>query len=292
MKFPDYRLSMEAALPSSVDIWLGQELEQRGIDSLIYTRYIISILRQDIEDPDIIEKDIDLITKYKNKADFGKRNKKAERKKFSISDEERKKVAAIECLSAISEEKAGIENLVEELCIRLKDSQIQESASPVSTVVTHHTDSSEDSGAENQNPAQRYYAAFPSLHDQSSPPAPPQVSPTVPVEGAWRHNPLIKHLVSNETSEEDISSANEDAEIKKINKLHPVIVPRNKKIRKNNSHNNNNNGSSSSCGKNIKDGCTDQHKNRSRSQSHKVNYTGKKAGKDKKKHCRCRRSIS
>ena len=46
MKYPEYRLSMEAALPSSVQSWLGQQLELRGIDSLIYTRYIISLLQQ------------------------------------------------------------------------------------------------------------------------------------------------------------------------------------------------------------------------------------------------------
>jgi len=46
MKYPEYRLSMEAALPSTVHSWLRQELEQRGIDSLIYTRYIISLLLQ------------------------------------------------------------------------------------------------------------------------------------------------------------------------------------------------------------------------------------------------------
>lgn len=46
MKYPEYRISMEAALPSSVHCWFKHELELLGIDSLIYTRYIISLLLQ------------------------------------------------------------------------------------------------------------------------------------------------------------------------------------------------------------------------------------------------------
>ena len=46
MKYPEYRITMEAALPSSVHSWLTHELEQLGIDSLVYTRYIISLLLQ------------------------------------------------------------------------------------------------------------------------------------------------------------------------------------------------------------------------------------------------------
>jgi hypothetical protein len=44
MKYPEHKLSMETALPSSVQCWLGNELEIRGIDSVIYSRYIIHLL--------------------------------------------------------------------------------------------------------------------------------------------------------------------------------------------------------------------------------------------------------
>ena len=40
-------LGAEAPLSSSVTSWLGHELELRGIDAMIYTRYILSILQQD-----------------------------------------------------------------------------------------------------------------------------------------------------------------------------------------------------------------------------------------------------
>ena len=39
-----------AALPASIKTWLGQQLELRGIDAVIYTRYILSILQQDSRD--------------------------------------------------------------------------------------------------------------------------------------------------------------------------------------------------------------------------------------------------
>ena len=43
--------SIEAnSLSSSVMSWFGQELETRGIDAVIYTRYILSILQQE-DDP-------------------------------------------------------------------------------------------------------------------------------------------------------------------------------------------------------------------------------------------------
>lgn len=46
MRLPDCGLSMEAVWPTSVHCWLKHELEQHGIDSQVYARYIISLLMQ------------------------------------------------------------------------------------------------------------------------------------------------------------------------------------------------------------------------------------------------------
>ncbi|XP_060565466.1 uncharacterized protein LOC132724601 [Ruditapes philippinarum] len=220
MKYPEYRITMEAALPSSVHSWLNHELEQLGIDSLVYTRYIISLLLQDPEDLEGLDTDLDAFPKSKRK---GRKSEK--QKHLSASDEERKKFAAIQCLSDITEEKAGIETLVDELCSRLKDSEIKASVSPDSKSRSCSSDGSDVSGEEKQNPAQKYYAAFPALHGQD---ATCNLSPS---ETIWRNNPLVRI----QTSEEDTSSANEDAEIRKINIPCPVAVPKHRKPRKNNS---------------------------------------------------------
>ncbi|XP_053406811.1 uncharacterized protein LOC123545966 [Mercenaria mercenaria] len=225
MKYPEYRLTMEAVLPSSVHCWLTHELEQLGIDSLVYTRYIISLLLQDSEDLEGLDTDIDAFPKSKRKG-----RKSDKQKQLSASDEERKKFAAIQCLSAITDEKAGIETLVDELCSRLKDIEMKASVSPETKSRSCSSDGSDDSGTENQNPAQRYYAAFPALHGQN---ATANMSPS---ETIWRKNPLVK-IQTSHTSEEDTSSANEDAEIRKINIPCPVAIPKHRKPRKSNSRN-------------------------------------------------------
>ena len=73
----------------------------------------------------------------------------------------------------------------------------------------------------------RYYAAFPALHGQDV------TCNLSPSETIWRNNPLVR----SHTSEEETSSANEDAEIRKINIPCPVAVPKHRKPRKNNSRN-------------------------------------------------------
>lgn len=43
MKYPPVRLPM----PDGVCEWLERELESRGIDAVVYTRYVLSLLRRD-----------------------------------------------------------------------------------------------------------------------------------------------------------------------------------------------------------------------------------------------------
>lgn len=43
MKYPPVRLAM----PDGVCEWLERELESRGIDAVVYTRYVLSLLRRD-----------------------------------------------------------------------------------------------------------------------------------------------------------------------------------------------------------------------------------------------------
>ena len=46
-------MSLDGVLSASLQSWLGQELENRGIDAVVYTRHILSILQQDsLDAPD------------------------------------------------------------------------------------------------------------------------------------------------------------------------------------------------------------------------------------------------
>ena len=49
---------VKMASTTSVQNWLGQELETRGVDAVVYTRYILSIFQQDSFD---LEQDPELV---------------------------------------------------------------------------------------------------------------------------------------------------------------------------------------------------------------------------------------
>lgn len=91
-------------MPISVQSWFGHELEIRGIDAVVYTRYIISLLKQDQVELDPGETDADHL--WGRKYDLRRiRGKKSEKKKGQgVSEEDLKKSAAVECLMAISDE--------------------------------------------------------------------------------------------------------------------------------------------------------------------------------------------
>lgn len=107
-----------------VQTWLGQELEKCGIDAMIYTRYVLSLLLHDSYDYDLQEQENDIFLGWEKGAykKWGKSKKKCS----DLTLEEMKKQAAVQCLRSASDESSGIETLVEELCSRLKDLQSQQ----------------------------------------------------------------------------------------------------------------------------------------------------------------------
>ncbi len=129
MKYMGRKMSaLEASdLSPSVISWLGQELEMRGIDAVIYTRYILSILQQDPSDLEPWEAEFFPESggkAHNNPASssapnntphvsptpavqhkLGKaRSSRAEKKLSHFNTEEMKKSAAIECLLSVTEE--------------------------------------------------------------------------------------------------------------------------------------------------------------------------------------------
>ena len=140
--------SIEAnSLSPSVMSWFGQELETRGIDAVIYTRYILSILQQE-DDPcsDVTEHwEAQFFPPCKNNANSNAnayggaasvhansstpptsttscpatgnnrsrssgKGRKSEKRK-TVSSEELKKSAAIECLLSVSDEVSNVRKL-------------------------------------------------------------------------------------------------------------------------------------------------------------------------------------
>lgn len=107
MRFPEGRMSLDTTMPTSVQRWLGHELEVRGIDAVIYTRYILSILQQDSLDVDYQDvfqppkkKDAPIMVQ-KNKARTGKKSEKRRSEEFG--SEEKKKSAAVKCLLSVAD---------------------------------------------------------------------------------------------------------------------------------------------------------------------------------------------
>lgn len=53
MKYPQL-----VSMPSAVSDWLEEQLEARGIDSVVYTRYVLSLLHRDPTDVIYPEQDL------------------------------------------------------------------------------------------------------------------------------------------------------------------------------------------------------------------------------------------
>uniref|UniRef100_A0A8C5ED97 KIAA0232 n=1 Tax=Gouania willdenowi TaxID=441366 RepID=A0A8C5ED97_GOUWI len=148
-----------------VQSWLGQELEKCGIDAMIYTRYVLSLLLHDSYDYDLQDQENDILGWEKG---AGKKWGKGKRKGGTdLSLEEMKKQAAVQCLRSASDENSGIENLVEELCSKLKDIQnkqkeekhIQKKCDGSQSPERAESPSSKDQ-------VEMYYEAFPPLSEK------------------------------------------------------------------------------------------------------------------------------
>ncbi|CAH1782956.1 unnamed protein product [Owenia fusiformis] len=204
-------MALDPTMPSSsLQSWLGHELEIRGIDAVVYTRYILSILQQD-HDQDFIEThSFPFEKKRDSKVKTHKSKKQEKRKSAELSSEEFRKSAAVECLLSVTDEDTGIETLVDELYIKLKEHQINQSLSVVSPCQADLSEGSDSVlSTSPDDPAERYYAAFPALSDGENggtpqPPLPPPIPPlqqTAPT--VWRRT--SKQLFTKSGADRDLS---------------------------------------------------------------------------------------
>ncbi|XP_017783693.1 PREDICTED: uncharacterized protein LOC108567598 [Nicrophorus vespilloides] len=169
MKYPQL-----VSMPSAVSEWLEEQLEARGIDAVVYTRYILSLLYRD--PVDIICPDQDLLSN--NGKDL--RRSGGGRKRFCRSTDyahadadQLKRSAAVECLKSASDQKCGIESLVDELCEKLKEvksdtTTVELFEQPARSSIGEQ--SQRKKGTTSQDPAKQYYAAFPALSASAASP--------------------------------------------------------------------------------------------------------------------------
>ncbi|XP_024917323.1 uncharacterized protein KIAA0232 homolog [Cynoglossus semilaevis] len=149
-----------------VQSWLGQELEKCGIDAMIYTRYVLSLLLHDSYDYDLQDQENDIFLGWEKGT--GKKWGKSKKKGGTdLSLEEMKKQAAVQCLRSASDENSGIESLVDELCSKLKD--IQNKQKEEKQIQKKSDGSRSPERAESplsKDQVEMYYEAFPLLSEK------------------------------------------------------------------------------------------------------------------------------
>ncbi|KAJ8008061.1 hypothetical protein DPEC_G00100860 [Dallia pectoralis] len=151
-----------------VQSWLDQELEKCGIDAMIYTRYVLSLLLHDSYDYDLQDQENDIFLGWEKGAGkkWGKSKKKGAGTDLSL--EEIKKQAAVQCLRSASDENSGIESLVEELCSKLKDIQNKQKEEKQLNKKSDGSQSPERvESPSSKDQVEMYYEAFPPLSEKS-----------------------------------------------------------------------------------------------------------------------------
>ncbi|XP_075223238.1 uncharacterized protein LOC142325397 isoform X2 [Lycorma delicatula] len=151
MKYPQL-----VSMPEAVRCWLEEQLEARGIDAAIYSRYIFSLLQQKSLD-DFPTQEV-------------RRGRKRGHRDYALDLDQQKRSAAVECLMSASDQKSGIEALVDELCAKLK--VIQSEASRPQETTTTAVDTETVVPIQNLLPSHdlelKYYSAFPPLISKGS----------------------------------------------------------------------------------------------------------------------------
>ncbi|KAK4882746.1 hypothetical protein RN001_006065 [Aquatica leii] len=177
MKYPQL-----VSMPSEISDWLEEQLEARGIDAVVYTRYVISLLNRD--SVDIVSPDQDLhftqLNKEVRRSGSGRKRFRcfSEWREYAQTDvEQLKRSAAIECLMSASDQNWGIESLVDELCEKLKEIKSDPNTSTESTASSINSDCQTISP---QDLAKKYYAAFPPLNNNKPAETPSNLVTLIP----------------------------------------------------------------------------------------------------------------
>lgn len=142
--------------------WLEARLDALGIDPVAYSRFVLSLLRRPDSALSPPEEAIEL------GRGTGRRIRARSKAKLPTHGDREQRRAVVQCLTSAADDKYGVETLVDELCIKLKE--LEGGSSHDEKEESKKSSAEPKTNLEALTPrdrALRYYAAFPSLESVS-----------------------------------------------------------------------------------------------------------------------------
>ncbi|CAK9805965.1 Uncharacterized protein KIAA0232 [Anthophora quadrimaculata] len=138
--------------------WLEARLDALGIDPVAYSRFVLSLLRC----PDsALSPPEEAVGTGKN---GGRRIRVRPKTKLPTQGDREQRRAVVQCLTSAADNKCGVETLVDELCMKLRD--LEGGGTDEKKEEFNKSDGENKPNLESLTPrdrALRYYAAFPAL---------------------------------------------------------------------------------------------------------------------------------
>ncbi|KAK1127588.1 hypothetical protein K0M31_004119 [Melipona bicolor] len=138
--------------------WLEARLDALGIDPVAYSRFVLSLLRC----PDsALSPPEEAVGTSRN---GGRRIRARPKAKLPTQGNREQRRAVVQCLTSAADNKCGVETLVDELCMKLRD--LEGGGSDEKEEEFKKSDGENKTSLESLTPrdrALRYYAAFPAL---------------------------------------------------------------------------------------------------------------------------------
>ncbi|XP_076636401.1 uncharacterized protein LOC143349210 [Colletes latitarsis] len=138
--------------------WLEARLDALGIDPVAYSRFVLSLLRR----PDsALSPPEEAVGTGRN---GGRRIRARPKAKLPTQGDREQRRAVVQCLTSAADNKCGVETLVDELCMKLRD--LEGGGSNEKEEESAESDGKDKTNLELLTPrdrALRYYAAFPAL---------------------------------------------------------------------------------------------------------------------------------
>ncbi|CAL1688318.1 unnamed protein product [Lasius platythorax] len=151
--------------------WLEARLDALGIDPVAYSRFVLSLLRR--PDSALSSPEEDFATELGRGT--GRRIRARFKAKLPTHGDGEQRRAVVQCLTSAADDKYGVETLVDELCIKLKE--LEGGSSRNEKEESKKSSDEPKTNLEALTPrdrALRYYAAFPALQSVSIKKSSPQ----------------------------------------------------------------------------------------------------------------------
>lgn len=138
--------------------WLESRLDELGIDPIAYSRFVLSLLRRPDSALSPLEKAVG------TGRNGGRRIRARPKAKLPTQGDREQRRVVVQCLTSAADNKCGVETLVDELCMKLRD--LEGGGSSEKEDESKKSDGETKTSLESLTPrdrALRYYAAFPAL---------------------------------------------------------------------------------------------------------------------------------